>query len=98
MVEESCDGQFYWQKPRSLKCNTGWTIIPVNNDIKPNTQVPKERTGLDVVDKLAIKNNTKAKKIPICGIGPNEYNRICACQDAKAIWYTLQTAYGRTTQ
>nr|XP_010322045.1 uncharacterized protein LOC101268110 [Solanum lycopersicum] len=50
------------------------------------------------LDKLAIQNNAKAKKILICGIGPDEYNRISSCQDAKAIWETLQTAHEETTQ
>ncbi|XP_069146069.1 uncharacterized protein [Solanum lycopersicum] len=52
----------------------------------------------NVEDKLAIQNNAKAKKILICGIGTDEYNRISSCQDAKAIWETLQTAHEGTTQ
>ena len=34
----------------------------------------------------------------IHGIGQDEYNRISSCQDAKAIWETLQTAHEGTTQ
>ena len=45
-----------------------------------------------------MQNNAKAKKILICGIGPDEYNRILSCQDAKAIWETLQTVHEGTTQ
>ena len=33
-----------------------------------------------------------------CGIGPDEYNRISSCQDAKSIWKILQTAHEGTTQ
>nr|XP_010319962.1 uncharacterized protein LOC104647085 [Solanum lycopersicum] len=62
------------------------------------TKISKERKEWNVEDKLAIQNNVKAKKILICGIGPDEYNRISSCQDAKAIWETLQTAHEGTTQ
>ena len=72
--------------------------IPMKNGIDGTTQVPKDRKEWNVADKLAIQNNAKAKKILICGIGPDEYNRISSCQDAKAIWETLQTAHEGTTQ
>ncbi|XP_019244387.1 PREDICTED: uncharacterized protein LOC109224256 [Nicotiana attenuata] len=42
--------------------------------------------------------NFKAKKILVCGIGPDEYNRISACESAKEIWEDLQTAHEGTTQ
>ncbi|XP_070035441.1 uncharacterized protein [Nicotiana tomentosiformis] len=42
--------------------------------------------------------NFKAKKILVCGIGPDEYNRISACEYAKEIWEALKTAHGGTTQ
>ncbi|XP_069145867.1 COP1-interactive protein 1-like [Solanum lycopersicum] len=60
--------------------------------------IPKERIEWNAEDKLAIQNNAKAKKILICGIGPEEYNRISSCQDNKAIWETLQTTNKGTTQ
>ena len=72
--------------------------IPMKNGIDGTTQVPKYRKEWNAGDKLAIQNNAKAKKILICGIGPDEYNRISSCQDAKAIWETLQTAREGTTQ
>ncbi|XP_069146125.1 uncharacterized protein [Solanum lycopersicum] len=53
---------------------------------------------MECSNKLAIQNNAKAKKILICEIGPDEYNRISSCQYAKAIWETLQTAHEGTTQ
>ena len=62
------------------------------------TKIPKERKEWNAEHKLAIYNNAKAKKILICGIGPDEYNWISFCQDAKAIWETLQTAHEGTTQ
>ncbi|XP_070002575.1 kinetochore-associated protein DSN1-like [Nicotiana sylvestris] len=41
----------------------------------------------------AIEKNFCAKKILVCGIGSDEYNRISACQSAKEIWEALQTAH-----
>jgi len=58
----------------------------------------KERKEWDVADKLAIHNNAKDKKILICGIVPNEYNRISACPNAKVNWETPQTTHERTSQ
>lgn len=70
----------------------------MKNGIDGTTQVPKDRKEWNIADKLAIQNNAKAKKILICGIGPDEYNRISSYQDAKAIWETFQTAHEGTTQ
>ncbi|XP_070055666.1 uncharacterized protein [Nicotiana tomentosiformis] len=42
--------------------------------------------------------NAKAKKWLICGLGPDEYNRIQGCSNAKQISDTLQVAYDGTTQ
>ncbi|XP_069151955.1 uncharacterized protein [Solanum lycopersicum] len=72
--------------------------IPMKNGIDGTTQVPKDRKEWNAADKLAIQNNAKAKKILICGIGPDEYNRISSCQDAKSIWKILQTSHEGTTQ
>ena len=55
--------------------------IPMKNGIDGTTQVPNDRKEWNATDKLAIQNNAKAKKILICGIGPDEYNRISSCQD-----------------
>ncbi|XP_070032385.1 uncharacterized protein [Nicotiana tomentosiformis] len=43
-------------------------------------------------------DNFRAKKILVCGIGPDEYSHILACQSAKEIWEALQTAHEGTTQ
>ncbi|XP_015075296.1 uncharacterized protein LOC107019261 [Solanum pennellii] len=72
--------------------------IPMKTATDGITKIPKERKEWNAEDKLAIQNNAKAKKIMICGIGPDEYNRISSCQDAKAIWETLQTTHEGTTQ
>ena len=81
-----------------------WGVIldrqtkPMKTAIDGITKIPKERKEWDATDKLAIQNNAKAKKILIFGIGPDEYNKISPCQDAKAMWETLQTAHEGTTQ
>ena len=72
--------------------------IPMKTATDGITKILNERKEWNVEDKLAIQNNAKAKKILICGIGPDEYNRISSCQDAKTIWETLQIADEETTQ
>ncbi|TMX04650.1 hypothetical protein EJD97_006176 [Solanum chilense] len=56
---------------------------------------PKGRLELTPEDKIALQNNAKAKNILICGLGPDEYNRISSCSNAKEIWDTLQSAHER---
>ncbi|XP_070018330.1 uncharacterized protein [Nicotiana sylvestris] len=51
--------------------------------------VPKTRKEYNGADLKAIEKNFKAKKILMCGIGPDEYNRISACESAKEIWEAL---------
>ena len=104
------NGKYYgWWKNRMMDHLIGenpdlWGVILDGPTIHMKTvtdgitKIPKERKEWNVEDKLAIQNNAKAKKILICGIGPDEYNRISSCQDAKAIWETLQTAHEGTTQ
>ncbi|XP_075088494.1 uncharacterized protein LOC142170477 [Nicotiana tabacum] len=77
-----CDGPFV---PMKIICETTVTV-------------PKTRKEYNDVDRKAIEKNFRAKKILACGIGPDEYNHILACQSAKEIWEALQTAYEGTTQ
>ncbi|XP_070022290.1 uncharacterized protein [Nicotiana sylvestris] len=60
--------------------------------------MPKTRKEFNDADRKAIEKNFRAKTILICGIGPDEYNRISACQSAKEIWEALQTAHEGTIQ
>ncbi|XP_075087767.1 uncharacterized protein LOC142169760 [Nicotiana tabacum] len=60
--------------------------------------VPKARTEYNDADRKAIEKKFRAKKILVCGIGPDEYNRISACQSSKEIWKALQTAHEGKTQ
>ncbi|XP_070003309.1 uncharacterized protein [Nicotiana sylvestris] len=45
-----------------------------------------------------VEKNFRAKKILVCGIGPDENNRISTCDTAKEIWDALQIANEGTTQ
>ncbi|XP_070047503.1 uncharacterized protein [Nicotiana tomentosiformis] len=73
-------------------------FVPTKNLGDPAVAIPKTRKEFNDVDRKAIENNFRAKKILVCGIGPDEYNRISACQSAKKIWEALQTAHEGTTQ
>ncbi|XP_070050035.1 uncharacterized protein [Nicotiana tomentosiformis] len=64
----------------------------------PTVTIPKTRKEFNDADRKVIEKNFRAKKILVCGIGPDEYNRISACQSAKEIWEALQTAHKGTTQ
>ncbi|XP_070026727.1 uncharacterized protein [Nicotiana sylvestris] len=60
--------------------------------------VPKGRREYNDIDRKAVEKNYHAKKILMCGIGPDEYNRVSACDTAKEIWEVLQTTHEGTTQ
>ncbi|XP_075082561.1 uncharacterized protein LOC142166868 [Nicotiana tabacum] len=64
----------------------------------PTVAIPKTRKEFNDADRKAIEKNFRAKKILVCGIGPDKYNKISACQSAKEIWEALQTAHEGTTQ
>ncbi|XP_070013070.1 uncharacterized protein [Nicotiana sylvestris] len=49
-------------------------------------------------DRKAVEKNYRAKKILMCGIGPDEYIRVSACDTAKEIWEALKTEHEGTTQ
>ena len=104
------NGKYYgWWKNRMMDHLIGdnpdlWGLIldgptiPMKTAIDGITKILKERKEWNAKDNLAIQKNAKAKKILICGIGPDEYNRISSCQDAKDIWEAIQTAHEGTTQ
>ncbi|XP_070020716.1 uncharacterized protein [Nicotiana sylvestris] len=48
--------------------------------------MPKTRKEYTVADRKVMEKKFCAKKILVCGIGPDEYNRISACETAKEIW------------
>ncbi|XP_069145603.1 intracellular protein transport protein USO1-like [Solanum lycopersicum] len=89
------NGKYYgWWKNRMMDHLIGknpdlWGVIldgptiPMKTATDGITKISKERKEWNAEEKLAIQNNAKAKKILICGIGPDEYNRISSCQDAR---------------
>ncbi|XP_075096408.1 uncharacterized protein LOC142174501 [Nicotiana tabacum] len=72
--------------------------IPTNNVGDLPLSMSKTKKEYTDADMKAIEKNFLAKKILVCGIGPDEYNRISACEIAKEIWEALQTSHERTTQ
>ncbi|XP_075098077.1 uncharacterized protein LOC142175391 [Nicotiana tabacum] len=73
-------------------------FVPTKTSSDPTVTIPKTRKEFNDADRKAIEKNFHAKKILVCGIGPDEYNRISVCQSAKEIWEALQTAHEGTTQ
>ncbi|XP_075108824.1 uncharacterized protein LOC142180678 [Nicotiana tabacum] len=72
--------------------------VPMKKVGESGVMVPKTRKEYSDIDRKVVEKNFRAKKILVCGIGPDEYNRISACQSAKEIWELLQTALEGTTQ
>ncbi|WMV08215.1 hypothetical protein MTR67_001600 [Solanum verrucosum] len=60
--------------------------------------IPKTRREYNEADRKKIEKNYKAKKLLVCGIGLDEYNRISACETAKEIWDCLKTTHEETIQ
>ncbi|XP_069152827.1 uncharacterized protein [Solanum lycopersicum] len=60
--------------------------------------VPKPRQKYDEADGKKIEKGFKAKTLLVCGIGPDEYNRVSACEFAKEIWDCLKTSHEGTEQ
>ncbi|XP_070021875.1 uncharacterized protein [Nicotiana sylvestris] len=72
--------------------------VPMKKLEETGPMVPKDRKEYSDIDRKVVEKNYRAKKILVCGIGPNEYNRVSTCDTAKEIWEALQTAHKRTTQ
>ncbi|XP_075107081.1 uncharacterized protein LOC142180060 [Nicotiana tabacum] len=104
------NGQYYeWWKTRMhnfimAEDSELWDVIcdgpfvPTKTGDDHAVTIPKIRKEFNDVDRKAIKKNFRAKKILVCGISLDKYNRISACQSAKEIWEALQTAHEGTTQ
>ncbi|XP_075084935.1 uncharacterized protein LOC142168175 [Nicotiana tabacum] len=82
LLDVICDGPFF----------------PTKTSGDPAVTIPKTRKEFNDADRKSIEKNFRAKKILVCGIGPDEYNRISAFQSAKEIWEALQTAHEGTTR
>ncbi|XP_033510647.1 uncharacterized protein [Nicotiana tomentosiformis] len=89
------NGQYYrWWKTRMhdfimAEDSELWDVIcdrpfvPTKNLGDPAVAIPKTRKEFNDADQKAIEKNFRAKTILVCGIGPDEYNRISTCQSAK---------------
>ncbi|XP_075088271.1 uncharacterized protein LOC142170291 [Nicotiana tabacum] len=104
------NGQYYgWWKTRMhdfimAEDSELWDVIcdgpyvPTKMVGDPPETVLKTRKKYSDANRKAMEKNFCAKKILVCGIGPDEYNRISACQSTKEIWEALQTKQEETTQ
>ncbi|XP_070018209.1 uncharacterized protein [Nicotiana sylvestris] len=72
--------------------------VPMKKLGETGPMVPKNRKEYSDIDRKAVEKNYHAKKILVCGLGPDEYNRISACDSAKEIWEALQTVHEGITQ
>ncbi|XP_075103116.1 uncharacterized protein LOC142177940 [Nicotiana tabacum] len=72
--------------------------VPMNKLGETRPMVWKNIKEYSDIDRKAVEKNYRAKKILVCGIGPNEYNRISTCDSTKEIWKTLQTTHEGTIQ
>ncbi|XP_069154328.1 sporulation-specific protein 15-like [Solanum lycopersicum] len=75
-------------------------FIPMmeEKDGEKTNLVPKPRQKYDEADRKKIEKGYKAKTLLVCGIGPDEFNRVSACESAKEIWDCLKTAHEGTEQ
>lgn len=60
------------------------------------TFVVKTRKEFTQVDSKKYEKNYKAKKILVCGIGADQYNKISVCESTKDIRYRLEAAHEGT--
>lgn len=58
------------------------------------TEVVKARKEYNEAYRKKIEKNYKAKKILVCGIGEDKYNRISTCETAKKIWDCFKLPMG----
>ncbi|KAH0688872.1 hypothetical protein KY289_016230 [Solanum tuberosum] len=72
-------------------------LTPTVKDSEGNN-VPKPKEQYGEADYKMLGKNALAKCILVCGLGPDECNRISSCTSAKQIWDTLQNAHESTTQ
>ncbi|XP_069155736.1 uncharacterized protein [Solanum lycopersicum] len=75
-------------------------FIPImeEKDGEKTSLVPKPRQKYDEADRKKIEKDYKAKTLLVCGIGPDEFNRVSACKSAKEFWDCLKTAHEGTEQ
>ena len=57
------------------------------------SRLAKRRQKYDEADRKKIEKGYKAKTLLVCGIGPDEFNRVSACESAKEFWDCLKIAH-----
>ena len=67
-------------------------------DGEKTSRVPKPKQKYDEDDRKKIEKGYKEKTLLVCGIGPDEFNRVSSCESAKEIWDCLKTAHEGTEQ
>ncbi|XP_070011353.1 uncharacterized protein [Nicotiana sylvestris] len=104
------NGQYYgWWKIRThdfimAEDSELWDVIcdgpyiPTKALTELPFSMPKTRKEYTDADRKAVEKYFCAKKILVCRIGPDKYNKISSCDTAKEIWEALQTAHEGTTQ
>ena len=78
----------------------GGPFIPMmgEKDGEQTSLVPKPRQKYDEADRKKIGKGYKTKTLLVCGIRPDEFHRVSACESAKEIWDCLKTAHEETEQ
>ncbi|XP_075077319.1 uncharacterized protein LOC142164053 [Nicotiana tabacum] len=74
------------------------SFIHMKTTDEPAVIVLKTRKEYNDADRKATEKNFRTKIILVCGIGPDEFNRISSCQSTKKIWEAIQIALEGTTQ
>ncbi|XP_070025255.1 COP1-interactive protein 1-like [Nicotiana sylvestris] len=72
--------------------------VPMKKLEETGPLVSKGRRDYNDIDRKVVEKNYRPKKILMCGVGPDEYNRVSACDTTKEIWEALQTAHEGNTQ
>jgi gag-polypeptide of LTR copia-type/Zinc knuckle len=103
------DGKFYayWKsrmeifiKAHNYRC---WLII-VNGDLKvtktnsEGLEIDKPTDEYTRQDYETIELNYIAMQTLMCGLGPNEHNRVMGCKSAKQIWNLLEVTHEGTNE
>ncbi|XP_069152698.1 uncharacterized protein [Solanum lycopersicum] len=65
-------------------------------DGEKTRHIAKPRQKYDEADRKKIEKRYKEKTLLVCGIGPDEFNRVSACESAKGIWDCLKTSHEGT--
>ncbi|KAH0712161.1 hypothetical protein KY289_008120 [Solanum tuberosum] len=71
---------------------TDGPLMPTIKDSE-GKDIPKPKSQYGEADYKMLGKNPKAKCILVCGLGPDEFDRISGCTSAKQIWDKLQNPH-----